>query len=181
MKFNRNKFDRNKFDRYADPGISIRMYGIGSIGVDSLVYSPIKIFLYGSSSVLPILFAASELTYNDYDNFGNIDLNLVVITPLTIDIGGSSELKILNIGNSNISRIELIDISLLPGETITIDTDLMVILLGLIHDVSSLTVDSEFFQLGPGLNELYFDYNLASGTKAINQLEVTTIWQNRWL
>ena len=82
-----------------------------------------------------------------------------------------------------VSVLDLRNISLLPGETITIDTDSMVVLFGLVHDVSSLTSDSEFFELDKGTNELRFDWTYEANPNPIpeNELEVTIIWQNRWL
>ena len=57
----------------------------------------------------------------------------------------------------------------------TIDTDLLQVLFGSIEDVSAVTSDSVFFELNPGENEILIS------TDSVTTLDVTAIWQNRWL
>ena len=75
--------------------------------------------------------------------------------------------------NENV--IELIGLNLMPGESVTIDTDLLQVLLGAVEDVSSVTAESVFFELNPGLNDI------TVSTDVDGQIDVTAIWQNRWL
>lgn len=95
--------------------------------------------------------------------------------PIPMNLAGSSELTLRRLSAANVNTFELIDINLLPGETVTIDTDLLQVLFGIIEDVSSVTSDSIFFELNPGENEITIS------TDSDTTLEVTAIWQNRWL
>lgn len=95
--------------------------------------------------------------------------------PISINLVGSSELTLRRLSATNVNTLELIDINLLPGDTVTIDTDLLQVLFGKIEDVSSVTSDSIFFELNPGENEITIS------TDSDTTLEVTAIWQNRWL
>lgn len=67
-----------------------------------------------------------------------------------VDFFGVGDLDVFNIGNIQTEIINLRGLSLLPNETITIDTDSMIVLFGLEHDVSSLSNDSVFFNLNEG-------------------------------
>ena len=82
-------------------------------------------------------------------------------------------LRRLSVLNENI--IELIGIEFAPGDTIIIDTDLLQVLFGSKEDVSSVTSDSVFFELNPGENEITIDVD------AETVLDITAVWQNRWL
>ena len=98
-----------------------------------------------------------------------------LLLPLLILQRGSGAILLRRIGGLNENFIELLDINLLPGQTVTIDTDLLQVLLGSIEDVSSVTTESVFFELNPGENEIMID------SDSDNTMSVTTIWQNRWL
>ena len=95
--------------------------------------------------------------------------------PLTIAPHGQGLLTLRRLGALNENVIELIGINFLPGETITIDTDLLQVLFGATEDVSSITNESIFFELNPGENEITIDID------ADSVLDIVAIWQNRWL
>ena len=126
---------------------------------------------------------------------GTLETKFVMRTPITINLSGGSSLKstvtfpmpitmdIAGFGGIILRRLsaidesilELININLLPGEVVTIDTDLLQVLFGSIEDVSAVTSDSVFFELNPGENEILIS------TDSVTTLDVTAIWQNRWL
>lgn len=95
--------------------------------------------------------------------------------PIPIDVAGSGEMTLRRLSAIGESILELININLLPGEVVTIDTDLLQVLFGSIEDVSAVTSDSVFFELNPGENEILIS------TDSVTTLDVTAIWQNRWL
>ena len=127
---------------------------------------------------------------------GTLETKFVMQTPITINLSGGSSLKstvtyypmpiaigITGFGEMTLRRLsaidesilELININLFPGEVVTIDTDLLQVLFGSIEDVSAVTSDSVFFELNPGENEILIS------TDSVTTLDVTAIWQNRWL
>ena len=109
------------------------------------------------------------------DGSGRLSSTVSLLLPLTIVQRGQGNLVLRRLGALNENVIELIGINLLPGETITIDTDLLQVLFGPIEDVSSITNESVFFELNPGENEIAIDIDSNS------TLDVVAIWQNRWL
>jgi hypothetical protein len=117
------------------------------------------------TSLHPLLFAGTSGLN------GAINLQL----PISSDFTGSGELILRRLSAVNENILELININLLPGETVTIDTDLLQVLFGSKEDVSAVTSDSVFFELNPGENELIIS------TDSNPTLDVTAIWQNRWL
>ena len=126
---------------------------------------------------------------------GTMETKIVMQTSMVINLSGGSSLKstvrlpmsipisITSSGGTILRRLsaidesilELININLLPGEVVTIDTDLLQVLFGSIEDVSAVTSDSVFFELNPGENEILIS------TDSVTTLDVTAIWQNRWL
>jgi len=78
-------------------------------------------------------------------------------------------------GDDTTGTFELNSIELLAGEEVVIDTDLLTVVFGNRHDVSSITPESTFFELNPGSNNLIFD------TYGSQSLKVTIEWRNRWL
>ena len=95
--------------------------------------------------------------------------------PIAMGITGFGEMTLRRLSAIDESILELININLLPGEVVTIDTDLLQVLFGSIEDVSAVTSDSVFFELNPGENEILIS------TDSVTTLDVTAIWQNRWL
>ena len=95
--------------------------------------------------------------------------------PMVMDITGFGEMTLRRLSAIDESILELININLLPGKVVTIDTDLLQVLFGSIEDVSAVTSDSVFFELNPGENEILIS------TDSVTTLDVTAIWQNRWL
>lgn len=101
--------------------------------------------------------------------------NLNFQIPITIAMSGASVFTLRRLSALNEKSFTLEDINLLPGETVIIDTDLLTVLFNSIEDVSSVTTDSIFFELSPGDNEI------AINTDSAEHMDVTAIWQNRWL
>lgn len=168
--FDHTIFNKNSFDRYEAPVSSdFIISAYGNAIADFLITYDLTILLDGNDGGI-----SEESTYFE------------LVTPLIISITSTSKVEISQFGNIDISYIYLEDITLAPGEEITIDTDLLIVLINGTHDVSSVTVDSAFFELGPGSNNLIFYpeydnypdlYNDPTG----NELDISLIWQNRWL
>ena len=95
--------------------------------------------------------------------------------PLLLDMNGSGTFTLRRLGALNENTIELLGLNLMPGESVTIDTDLLQVLIGAKEDVSSVTEESVFFTLNPGENEI------TVSTDTNTSLDLVTIWQNRWL
>ena len=172
--FDNTLFDKNLFDRQ-----------------EAAVSSDFDIFSYGNT------IADFDITYNleislsgNSGGIAGVDAEEVLTiqfpTPLVISITATSKVELFRFGNTDISFIYLDDIQLAPGEEITIDTDLLIVLFGDTHDVSSITADSVFFELGPGANDLIFypeydNYPDLYTEPSGNELDISIIWQNRWL
>jgi hypothetical protein len=89
---------------------------------------------------------------------------------------GSGELRVRRIA-FDMDILELNDISLEPGQTLVIDTDNFNVFKDGVLSVDSVTSDSIFIQLLPGENEIDFQTDEVEN----KELDVTFIWQNRWL
>ena len=181
-----SSFDRTPFDREFPEGITIEMHGISTVEIDAVVPTPIPSFGILSDGGLefdPYIFMPSALPSEIIENDGYISSDLILKLPLNINLNGDSDIEIFRIGTTGITLIDLKGISLQPGESITIDTDLMKVLINQVHDVSSLTSSSVFFMLGPGLNQLTFVpyYAELPDPRTSDELALSIIWQNRWL
>ncbi len=98
-----------------------------------------------------------------------------LLTPMSSDLGGSGDIELRRVGALNSDTIEFTGLGLKPGQTLIIDTDELNVFIDNVLDVSKVTSDSVFFQLQPGENEITFTSNNNPN------LQVTMIWQNRWL
>ena len=188
--FDRLLFDRNKFDREVNDSWEGRLSGIGDLVCAPIIITQLRNFILSAYGDLIIsvgitlefgIILSGEGRLASYPDEDKIDIYLnQELTPTLTSYG---KIDILNIGDMEVSVLDLRNISLLPGETITIDTDSMVVLFGLVHDVSSLTSDSEFFELDKGTNELRFEigYEVAPNPMPADELDTIFIWQNRWL
>lgn len=127
----------------------------------------------GSFKVNPIL--QSPIHQINLSSTSKMSGFLSLPLPVPAQFTGSGELVLRRLGAMNENILELININLLPGETVTIDTDLLQVLFGAIEDVSSVTSDSIFFELNPGENEITISSDSDSS------FDVTAVWQNRWL
>lgn len=96
--------------------------------------------------------------------------------PLEIGFDGEANVLLRRLSDLDEETLQLIGINLPPGGSIIVDTDLLSVFLNGIEDVSSVTTDSVFFELGPGDNEVSILTDEEEQT-----LRVTPIWQNRWL
>lgn len=152
--------------------------GSSSFGLSNRVffYQVIGAALKGSGSFKDGLRLKTELNNIKFSGSGKmVDNRMALWLPIPHEMSGSGEMVLRRLGALNENVIELLGINLLPGETVTIDTDLLQVLIGSKEDVSSITTDSVFFELNPGENEITIS------TDSDGPLGVTTIWQNRWL
>lgn len=120
------------------------------------------------------------LTFMQPFNLGGdgqvMDSGLTLSLPLNNTlISGEGNLRIRRFGLLENDIFELDGINLLPGQTVTIDTDLLNVLFNGIPDVSSVTSDSIFFEVLPG------DTNFTIDVSPNEPIQVNIIWQNRWL
>lgn len=203
--FNKSRFDREVKESTLD-NMDLEIFSVSS----ELVIHPIVIVPFNNDGISAdggikpnslILETCNTIPFNANDGgiYGKVpggEFKLILVLPLTIKINSIGRFDILRVGDTNIDIIEIKDINILPGQTITIDTDLMIVLLGMVHDVSHITDDSVFFELDDGRNELKFDYEIdgapLSGPigglwggdengRVEDHAEITVIWQNRWL
>ena len=191
--FNRLIFDSGKFDREINDGYEGILSAEGAVICRLTVITPLRNVLFTSFGKRNALYLVYILCTDILipDSVGQIrganpdenHMYIILVLPLTITLTSSGDMDILNIGDAVVSVLDLRNINLLPNQTITIDTDAMVVLFGLTHDVSSLTSDSVFFELSEGINELKFEigYEVAPNPMPANELDTTFIWQNRWL
>lgn len=174
----------------------LKFSGSGKLIPNISVHTPIKGSLSGSgtmkvdnrmnlSQYMKVNFTGDGTLKNDIvlqrsiiPNFsGSSSLKGSISLPLLIPIklSGTSELTLRRLSARNENFIELLNINLLSGETVTIDTDLLQVLFGAREDVSAVSTNSVFFELNPGENEI------TVSTNTNESLEVVGIWQNRWL
>ena len=191
--FDRLIFDSGKFDRENNNKYEGNIHGIGEINTSDFVFAYIfSEFTFSGESTffaMPGIFSNVEGSVGDIiegnpgGQNGSGGLNLVLVMEYTGTFSAVGYLDVDTFGDIETSILNLRGISLLPGETITIDTDTMIVLFGLTHDVSSLTTDSKFFYLNEGDNEISFavEYETPPSPGPDNELETTIIWQNRWL
>ena len=156
--------------------LTATLKGTSTVAVDSrmIMNQHMKGSLSGEGSFAPQPIFGTSIGSALYGS-GHATSKLNMLLPLVISQRGEGVVTLRRIGGLNENFIELIDINLLPGQTITIDTDLLQVLLGSVEDVSAVTTESVFFELNPGENEIII--NSDSG----DTMDVITIWQNRWL
>ena len=188
--FDRLIFDSGRFDRETNGNYEGQAHGAGELNTLVQIIYNIDIIIDGASTffmLMPpvvIIESGGEIVEgNPGLQEGNGGLELTLVMEYDVDFFGVGDIDIFNIGDIQTEIINLRDLSLLPNETITIDTDSMIVLFGLEHDVSSLSNDSVFFNLNEGTNEIKFIIGYESVPSPIpeNELETTIIWQNRWL
>lgn len=168
--FDHIRFDKSAFDKKSSPSSDYILSG------------------YTSSRITFVLPVYLTLLIDDagggIDTVGAFDFSFEIVTDIgPLNFEGLSEMIVSRIGDVQTSFIHLQNILLLPGEEITIDTDLLIVLFGQTHDVSSITTDSKFFQFGPGYNDLRFEpeYDITLRPGPADELDVKVLWQNRWL
>lgn len=156
--------------------IAAALSGYGGLSVSSQMYLTQRILaaLSGTGVFTPRPVLAVAVN-GILQGTGGMSAQTRLQLPLGILHQGDGAFVLRRLGALNENVIELIGINFLPGETITIDTDLLQVLFGPIEDVSSITSDSIFFELSPGENEIIIDVD-ADAT-----MDVVAIWQNRWL
>ena len=188
--FDRLIFDSGRFDRETNDKYEGQAHGAGELNtLVEMIYN-IDIIIDGASTFFAlmaphaIIESSGEIIEgNPGWQAGNGGLELILVMEYDVDFFNAGDLDVVNIGDIQTEIINLRGISLLPNGTITIDTDSMIVLFGLTHDVSSLSNDSVFFNLNEGTNEIKFIIGYESVPSPIpeNELETTIIWQNRWL
>ena len=156
--------------------IAAALSGSGNVDINSkmFLYQNMRGSLTGAGAILPQVIFKTERSYS-LRGEGQMVSQVKLWLPLNIGMKGQGTLALRRLSGLNENAIELIGINLLPGETVTIDTDLLQVLVGLVEDVSSVTTESVFFELNPGENEIIIDADSAG------KMDVVAIWQNRWL
>lgn len=156
--------------------IAANLSGKGGITVDSqvLMQQYITGTLSGMSLLTPKINLITTIS-GIFQGSGNATAQVSLYLPIEPNIQGQGDFTLSRLGALNENVISLIGVNLLPGDTITIDTNLLQVLFGSVEDVSSITSDSVFFELNPGENEIKVDID------SDNKLDITAIWQNRWL
>lgn len=129
----------------------------------------------GQGDIRTEMVMRTSINIDEIEGTSELTGELVLQLPLTINMSGTSEFILRRLSALNESIFELDGINLMPGESVTIDTDILVVLFGSKEDVSSVTTDSVFFELSPGENDISIK------TDSGGELNVTAIWQNRWL
>jgi hypothetical protein len=104
-----------------------------------------------------------------------MDDQFKLLMPVKSSLSGYGDLILRRIGALNSDTLAFEGLNLQPGQSLTIDSDELTVFIGTFEDVSSVTSDSVFFHLQPGENEISFE---ADGSP---NLDVTIIWNNRWL
>jgi len=164
-----------------NPGMSskvpftVNFSGQGSMfSTNDFVYQIVTSNLSGNGFLNNELIAAQFI---DISFSGNSTVNglLLLLLELMINKIGAGELILKRLGNFNENVFELDGINATENDTILIDTDELTVFINSINDVSSVTTDSIFFELSPGENEIKFEND---GDSPMN---ITIIWQNRWL
>ena len=158
--------------------IAVALSGNGGIVINSQMFlaQRVQCTLSGAGAFVPRPVLWTAFVGNLHGSGGIvINSQIRLQLPLLILQQGQGTTILRRIGALNENVIELIGINFLPGETITIDTDLLQVLFGPIEDVSSITSDSVFFELNPGENEIIIDIDSET------TMDIVAIWQNRWL
>jgi len=183
--FNKIRFDREVIE---DPLKKFRIFSSGSIEVTPEFYTPVTtdadVGSEGGMEVVPLFI--TPISDPELESEGNLEVpEFTLVLELEIRMGGDSDFDVYPVGDLDVSVIDLRNIELGPLDTLTIDTDLMIVLFGTVHDVSSLTIDSEFFWLGVGDNKLIFDWDYEDETPPDplpdEELEISVIYENRYL
>ena len=158
--------------------MSSNLSGSSALGIDNrvIIMQNLNILLSGSSDITigyssAIFFETVSLSSTSAMQISSMRFTM----PLTIGLSGTSLLTLRRLSALNEKSFTLENINLLPGQTVIIDTDSLIVLFDNIEDVSSVTTDSIFFELNPGDNEITVN------TDSNQQMNVTAIWQNRWL
>jgi hypothetical protein len=105
----------------------------------------------------------------------SVDGRLKLLLNMKSRLSGTGDVQLRRLGSLDSDVLEFEGLNLLPGQTMIIDTDELDVVINNIQDVSSVTSDSVFFQLEPGEN------NISFATDAASSLNVTVIWNNRYL
>ena len=167
---------------HLDPDFSVKtpfkasLTGSGNAGMDHRfrLIQYMEGHIKSSGGIVPELVVKTAMDIS-LDGQSNVDSDLILSLPLAILQSGHGDINLRRLSELNENILELSNINLLPGETVTIDTGLLQVLFGMTEDVSSVSSDSVFFELSPGENEI------AISTDSGSKVDVVAIWQNRWL
>lgn len=106
---------------------------------------------------------------------GNLTGVILKRTNFSAKIGGEGNAT-MNVFTKDVDTITLTGVNLGPGQTLVIDTDTYDIWKNGALDLTSVSSDSVFFQLYPGINEIMIDADVS--TMKVN---IEAIVENRWL
>ncbi len=156
--------------------LKVDFTGEGDMESDQdFVYQHLTFKLPGAGNLAGYLIMKTFMEEFAFSGAGALNADVILQLPLVISMTGESSFTLRRLGALNENVFELDGINLEPGETVTIDTDLLSVYFGFRQDVASVTNDSVFFELYPGENEIIIE------TDANGPMNVTAVWQNRWL
>jgi len=156
--------------------LSSTISGIGAFNFTSSPIRQVMIFsTVGRAELAASFMLSGYVPAMKSDGAGSLTSILLIKANLSIGIQGAGNLELRHMSEFNQSIFELDGINLAPGQEVTIDTDDLSVYFGYIQDVSSVTTDSVFFELSPGDNVISIESDTGQ------QLNITAIWQNRWL
>lgn len=179
--------------------LSVDMTGVGDLDPFVAVRAPISCSMESNSFFVndkPYIVQQME---SELRSKSDLDMRLVMVTalkafdlsgwgtawitnkfklklPIAIDLPGSGHLELERFSSLGAYIFELKGISIPPGGEIIIDSDLLSVWINGIEDVSSVTTKSVFFELHPGDNDIIFETSNPN-----DRMNLTAIWQNRWL
>ena len=187
--FDKTLFDKTLFDRiHISDGITINMFGDGYIDEYPFEFltSPVDVnglSISGEGTFILFPVMQQNVYPESIDNDGYLELIPILRLEMDIDLYGDGELDLFRIGNYYLKRLDIREVSLNPGETIIVDTDLMTVLINSEYNVSGLTNLSEFFQLKNGLNQISFNavFDSPPHPRGDEELDVYVIFSDRWL
>jgi len=155
---------------------SLSVFGTGVMKSNQdFVYQHMSFKPKGQGDLNTAMIIKTPLSIESFNGSGDLKSSIILLLPLIFSMNGFSGFILRRIGALNENVFELDGINLMPGEEVTIDTDLLSVFFGYRQDVSSVTTDSVFFELSPGENDIIVDVD------SNETITVTAIWQNRWL
>jgi len=151
--------------------------GSGEIDIDDrvMLIQHMRSNITGVSQLTNNIVLRTSMEIAPINGSASINAAFPLKTLMQANLSGNGTLLLNRISELNEEIFELKGISLAPGQTVIIDTNLLQVWINSQENVANVTTDSVFFELNPGINEIKIQ------TDKTGTLDVTAIWQNRWL